>query len=76
MLEELLLLKSVAQQNLNVAEVIQLDDKKTALREQKEALLAAKKAEKLQEINETIKIEQEKNQSTEKLYEFNLVEWK
>ena len=76
LLEELLLLKSVAQQNLNVAEVIQLDDKKTALREQKEALLAAKKAEKLQEINETIKNEQEKKQSTEKLYEFNLVEWK
>ena len=76
LLEELLLLKSVAQQNHNVAEVIQLDDKKTALKEQKEALLAAKKAEKLQEINETIKLEQEKTQSTEKLYEFNLVEWK
>ena len=59
-----------------MAEVIQLDDKKTALREQKEALLAAKKAEKLQEINEAIKNEQEKKQSTEKLYEFNLVEWK
>ena len=31
---------------------------------------------KLQEINEAIKNEQEKKQSTEKLYEFNLVEWK
>ncbi|MFM9835572.1 MAG: hypothetical protein ACKVOA_05675 [Methylophilaceae bacterium] len=76
LIEELLLLKSIAQENVNSAEVIQLDEKKVAMQEQKEALVAAKKAEKLQKMDEAFTQEQAKAKAGEKLYEFNLVEWK
>jgi Tfp pilus assembly protein FimV len=76
LIEELLLLKSIAQENVNSAEVIQLDEKKVALQEQKDALMAAKKAEKLQKLDEAFEQEQAKAKAGEKLYEFNLVEWK
>jgi hypothetical protein len=76
LIEELLLLKSIAQENLNTAEVIQLDEKKLAIKEQKEAIIAAKKAEKLEQMNEAVIAEQNKAKVGEKLYEFSLVEWK
>ncbi len=80
LIEELLLLKDIAQENVNSAEVIQLDEKKIALQEQKDALLSAKKAEKLQKMDEAFEQEQQqtkaKAKAGEKLYEFNLVEWK
>jgi hypothetical protein len=76
LIEELLLLKSIAQENVNSAEVIQLDEKKVALQEQKDALMAAKKAEKLQKLDEAFEQEKSKAKDGEKLYEFNLVEWK
>jgi len=76
LIDELLLLKSIAQENVNSAEVIQLDEKKIALQEQKDALLATKKAEKLQKMDEAFEQEQSKTKVGEKLYEFNLVEWK
>jgi hypothetical protein len=61
---------------VNSAEVIQLDEKKVALQEQKDALMAAKKAEKLQKLDEAFEQVQAKAKAGEKLYEFNLVEWK
>ncbi len=76
LIEELILLKTIAQENLNSAEVIQLDEKKLALKEQKEALIAAKRAEKLAQMNEAVTAEQTKAKAGEKLYEFGLVEWK
>ena len=75
LIEELLLLKSIAQDNLNTAEVIQLDDKKLALKEQKEAVIAAKAAEKKQELEDALMKEQAKTSAADKLYEFGLVEW-
>lgn len=76
LIDELLLLKSIAQESVNSAEVIQLDEKKIALQEQKDALLAAKKAEKLQKMDEAFELEQTKANAGERLYEFNLVDWK
>ena len=46
-LEELLLLKSIAQDLVSTATVIHLDEKKLALKELKDAQIAANKAEKL-----------------------------
>lgn len=76
LIDELLLLKAIAHQNLNTAEVIQLDDKKLAMKEQKEALLAAKAAEKKQQLAEKQLQAQGSIEASEKFYEFNLVEWK
>jgi len=76
LIEELILLKTIAQENLNSAEVIQLDEKKLALKVQKEALIATKRAEKLEEMNNAVIAEQNKAKADEKLYEFSLVEWK
>jgi hypothetical protein len=80
LIEELLALKSVAQERASLAEVIQLEEKKMALKERKEAQLAAKKAEKLQQLEETInasevakQAEQAKEKETK--FDFGLIEW-
>lgn len=80
LIEELLALKSVAQERASLAEVIQLDEKKIAMKERKDAQLAAKKAEKLQQLEETIKASEAKEQTDqpkeeETKFEFGLIEW-
>jgi hypothetical protein len=80
-IEELLLLKSVAQEELKTAEVIQLDEKKLAMLELKEAQLNAKKEEKLRQMDEeALKIVTEKAAeakiSPAERFEFNLIEFK
>ena len=80
-LEELVLLRSIAQSNANKADVIQLDEKKMAIKEMKEAKLAATKAEKLQKLEELTLVEAAKNATpspelAEELFEFNLIEYK
>jgi hypothetical protein len=81
-IEELLLLKSVAQEELKTAEVIQMDEKKLAIKELKEAQLAAKKEEKIEKMHEIALAEEQKKQaaakleSKESMFEFNLVEFK
>ena len=88
-LEELLLLKSIAHEAISTASVIQLDEKKLMMKEMKEAQIAAKKVEKLEQLNEisiaqaTIKqVEATKkqteaaNESREAMFEFNMVEFK
>jgi Tfp pilus assembly protein FimV len=80
-IEELLLLKSIANETINTAEVIQIDEKKLAMKERKEAQIAAKKAEKLVQMNELVLMEQSKvmaadaNDETTDYFEFNLVEY-
>ncbi len=79
MVEELLLLKTVAEENYNSAEIIQLDEKKVALKEQKEAQLAAEKAGGVEKMNKLAmkdqeKIHMKKDQAEEELFEFELVE--
>jgi hypothetical protein len=79
-IEELLMLKSVAQEELKTAEVIHLDEKKIAMMELKEAKLAAKKEEKIMKMQE-LALEE----TTQKLalaeetpferFEFDLVEY-
>ncbi len=81
LIEELLALKSVAQERANSAEVIQLDEKKLALKGRKEAQLAAKKAEKLQQIEEIAKASEAAQQAElakeqETKFDFGLIEWK
>lgn len=79
LIEELILLKGIAQQNVDSAEIISLDDKKNAIKEQKEALLAAKKLEKMQEMKEAMLAEQTKTEEEKKkenLFEFGMIEWK
>ncbi len=80
-LEELILLKSIAQTNVNKADVIQLDEKKMAIKEMKEAKLAASKADKLQKLEELTLLEAEKANVSDveehvELFEFNLIEYK
>ncbi len=77
-LEELILLKNVAHEAINSAEVIQLDEKKLAMKEMKEAQIAAKKEEKLKQMDELIFKQAEQQAIEEKLtpFEFNLVEFK
>ncbi len=81
-IEELLLLRSVAQEELKTAEVIQMDEKKLAMKELKEARLAAKREEKLKQMEELPALKGLENQvpedSTTSLerFEFNLVEFK
>lgn len=80
-IEELLLLKNIANESINTAQVIQIDEKKLMMKERKEAQIAAKKAEKLVQINEHVLQEQSKlatanvNSAPEELFEFNLVEY-
>ncbi|MGQ0442116.1 MAG: type IV pilus assembly protein FimV [Methylophilaceae bacterium] len=82
LMDELVLLKSLAELNLSSAEVIQLDEKKTVLKQQKDALLAAKKAGKLKELALKQQLEKEKteilakSEKNETDFEFKLVEWK
>jgi hypothetical protein len=79
-LEELLLLKNIAHDAISTAEVIQLDEKKLAMKELKEAQIAAKKAEKLEMMDELAITEAMKKQalakqeSKEAMFEFSLVE--
>ena len=80
-LEELVLLRSIAQNNVNKADVIQLDEKKMAIKELKDAKLAASKADKLQKLEELTLVEAAKADATaaearEELFEFNLIEYK
>jgi hypothetical protein len=80
-IEELLLLKNIANESINTAEVIQIDEKKLIMQERKEAQIAAKKAEKLVQMNELVLMEQSKvmaaeaNDETADYFEFNLVEY-
>jgi hypothetical protein len=79
-IEELLMLKSVAQEELKSAQVISLDEKKIEMLELKEAQLAAKKEEKIKKMEElaleetTPKLAQTEETPFEK-FEFNLVEY-
>ena len=78
-LEELVLLRSIAQSNANKADVIQLDEKKMAIKEMKDAKLAATKAEKLQKLEELTLAAAKKTvapELPEELFEFNLIEYK
>ena len=80
-LEELILLRGIAQSNVNKADVIQLDEKKMAIKEMKEAKLAATKADKLQKLEELTLLEAEKAnvndvEEAAELFEFNLIEYK
>ena len=80
-IEELLLLKNIANESINTAEVIQIDEKKLMMKERKEAQIAAKKAEKLVQINEHVLQQQSKlamanvDSVPEEFFEFNLVEY-
>lgn len=76
LIEELVLLRSMAQENVNSAEVIHLDQKKLAIIEQKEALMEKRKAEKLQELVEAEKAAREKTEAEKKEtdFEFTLIE--
>lgn len=80
-IEELLLLKNVAQEELKSAEVIQLGEKKLAMLELKEAQLNAKKEEKLKQMDEEVlKMAAEKAADAKITpmgrFEFNLIEYK
>ena len=81
-LEDLLLLKSIAQDLVSTATVIQLDEKKLALKELKDAQIAANKAEKLMLMDELPLLEDSKNlaqmelEAKETLFEFNITEFK
>lgn len=83
-LEELLLLKNIADDAVASASVIQLDERKSAIKELKEAQLASKKAEKLEKMHalnmsETLKKQalaraKNKAEDTEATFEFSLIE--
>lgn len=81
-IEELLLLRSVAQEELKTAEVIQIDEKKLAMKALKEARLAAKREEKLKQMDELPELNALDNPVPEdtstplERFEFNLVEYK
>jgi hypothetical protein len=80
-IEELLLLKNVAQEELKSAEVIQLGEKKLAMLELKEAQLNTKKEEKLKQMDEEVlKMAAEKAADAKITpmgrFEFNLIEYK
>ena len=61
--------------------MIQIDEKKLMMKERKEAQIAAKKAEKLVQINEHVLQQQSKlamanvDSAPEEFFEFNLVEY-
>ena len=81
-IEELLLLKNIANETINTAEVIQIEEKKLVMKERKEAQIAAKKAEKLVQTNALAFVDQSKpivanaDNTPDKFFEFNLVEYK
>lgn len=80
-LEELILLRGIAQSNVNKADVIQLDEKKMAIKELKEAKLAASKVDKMQKLEEFTLAEAAKVavpdvEENVELFEFNLIEYK
>ena len=81
-LEELLLLKSIAQELASTATIIQLDEKKLALKTLKDAQIAAKKAEKLLLMDELPLLADSKDlaqmelEPKETMFEFNLAEFK
>ncbi len=80
-IEELLLLKNIASETMSTAEVIQIDEKKLMMLERKEAQIAAKKAEKIVQMNELALAEQAKatvnamDDAPAEFFEFNLVEY-
>jgi hypothetical protein len=79
-IEELLMLKSVAHEELKSAQVIYLGEKKIEMLELKEAQLAAKKEEKIKKMQElTLEETTPKLAQTEETpfdrFEFNLVEY-
>lgn len=80
-IDELLVLKNIAHETLNTAEVIQMDEKKLALQERKDAQIAAKKAQKLQQMEDLVFNEKANTEavvaeeSKEAFFEFNLVEY-
>jgi len=76
LVEELVLLRSIANDNVNSAEVIHLDEKKLAINEQKEALIEERKAEKLKAMAEADRLAKEKAEAekNETDFEFTLVE--
>jgi hypothetical protein len=80
-LEELLLLKSIAHDAISTAQVIQLDDKKLALKAQKEAKLAADKEDRIKKVNELIEQKSAESRAaaekekTESAFEFSLAEY-
>ena len=81
-LEELILLRSIAQEALKSAEVIQMDEKKMMIKERKDAQIAANKQTKLLKMDELQlalqpSVEAEATEARhEELFEFNLVEFK
>ena len=76
------LLKSIAHELASTATVIQLDEKKLALKELKDAQIAAKKAEKLLLMDELPLLENSEDlvqmelEPKETMFEFNLTEFK
>jgi hypothetical protein len=80
-IEELLLLKSIAHETGISAQVIQLDDKKMALKAQKEAKLAADKEDRIKKVNALIEQKAAENralaekESQEATFEFTLAEY-
>ena len=82
LIEELILLKNIAQETLGSAEVIQLDEKKLALKEQKEALIIAHRTEKLNQLAEVERLEIAKAEALAKAdevetkFEFKIADWK
>ena len=79
-LEEIILLRNIAQETLKSAEVIQLNEKKNKIKERKEAQIAANKQTKLlkmEELHLTLaSVEQVQNDTLvpEDLFEFNFIE--
>ena len=81
-IDELLLLKNIANEIISTAEVIHIHEKKLVMKERKEAQLAAKKVEKLQQSNALVLVEQSKlkatdaaNKSDDDYFEFNWLEY-
>jgi len=79
LIEELVLLKTMANDYAASAEVIRLDEKKLAIIEQKEALLESKKAEKLKKMEEEtekarLQAEKKALPDHETNFEFTLIE--
>ena len=80
-IEELLVLKNIAHETLNTAQVIQMDEKKLALLERKEAKLAASKEDRIKKVNQLIEQKiaetraQELQEGSEATFEFNLAEY-
>ena len=81
-LEEIILLRNIAQETLKSAEVIQMGEKKNMIKERKEAQIAANKQTKLLKMDELhlalAPVEQVQNDTAapEELFEFNLIEYR